>query len=167
MPGKPIPERNPIGDSFSGVVCELDGKQVLASSTQAGTETILSGTFIVRYGLRYLGKPFLSVVPGLVALDYGDFLTGEEAWEFLLKGSNLYPRSEVIGYRNDGRDEMIVIKALDMSLTPEVLIYADAASTTPIAKPIALIAVNEAMIPPRLLEFLPCFANLTEWQSAL
>jgi hypothetical protein len=106
-------------------------------------------------------------VPGLVALDYGDFLTSEDAWDFLLKGSNLYPRSEVIGYRNDGLDEMIVIKALDISLTPEVLVYADSAATTPIAKPTALIAPSTADIPPRLLEFLPRFANLTEWQSAL
>jgi hypothetical protein len=167
VPGKPIPERNPICDSFSGVVCELDGRQALASIAPTGTDTIFSGTFVIRFGLRYLGKPFLSVVPGLVALDYGDFLTGEEAWDFLLEGSNLYPRSEVIGYRNDGRDEMIVIKALDIGLAPEVLVYADAAATIPIAKPTALIAPVEKSIPPRVLKFLPCFANLTEWQSSL
>jgi hypothetical protein len=167
VPGKPIPERNPISDSFTGVILELDGKQALALSGEVGTETILSGKFIVRYGLRYLGKLHLSVVPGLVALDYGDFLTGEEAWDFLLKGSNLYPRSEVLGYRNDGRDEMIVIKALDMSAAPEVLVYADGDATMPIAKPTALIASANSDIAPRLLEFLPRFANLTEWQSAL
>jgi hypothetical protein len=167
VPGKPIPERDPIGDVFNGVVCAVDGRQALAFISPVGSKIVARGNFVVRYGLRYLGKPFLSVVPGLVALDYGDFLTGEEAWDFLLKGSNLYPRSEVIGYRNDGYDEMIVIKALDISLTPEVLVYTDAAATTPIAKPTALIASSDADIPARLLEFLPCFANLTEWQSSL
>jgi hypothetical protein len=165
--GKPIPERNPIGDLFTGFAIAVDGKEALAVNFQPKAEIIARGNFVVRYGLRYLGKPFLSVVPGLVALDYGDFLTGEEAWDFLLKGSNLYPRSEVIGYRNDGRDEMVVIKALDISLTPEVLIYADAAAITPIAKPTALITSSDADIPARLLKFLPCFANLTEWQSSL
>lgn len=167
MPGKPIPERNPIGDLFTGFAIAVDGREALAVNFQPEAEIIARGNFVVRYGLRYLGKPFLSVVPGLVALDYGDFLTGEESWDFLLKGSNLYPRSEVIGYRNDGRDEMIVIKALDMSLAPEVLVYTDAAATTPIAKPTALIASSGVDIPPRILEFLPCFANLTEWQSSL
>jgi hypothetical protein len=103
----------------------------------------------------------------LVALDYGDFLTGEEAWDFLVNRSNLYPRSEVLGYRNDGRDEMIVIKALDLSVPPEVLVYADASAISPIAKPTALLAPAETVLPPRLLEFLPRFASLAEWQTVL
>jgi hypothetical protein len=168
VPGKPIPERNPIGDLFTGFAIAVDGREALAVNFQPEAEIIARGNFVVRYGLRYLGKPFLSVVPGLVALDYGDFLTGEEAWDFLLKGSNLYPRSEVIGYRNDGRDEMIVIKALDMSLAPEVLAYhLDTGSRIPNAKPTALIAPPVVGIPARIREFLPCFANLTEWRSAL
>lgn len=167
MPGKPIPAREPVGDLFSGLVITWNDRQALAVSSQPEAETSASDNFIIRYGLRYLGKPHLSVVPGLVALDYGDFLTGEEAWDFLLKGSNLYPRSEVIGYRNDGRDEMIVIKALDMSIPPEVLVYADAGATLPSAKPTALIAPANAEIAPRLLEFLPRFTSLTEWQSVL
>ena len=65
---------------------------------------------IVRYGVRFLGKPHLSVVPGLVAIDYGEMLIGEEAWIFLTKRSNLYPRAEVFGYRNDGHDDMITVK---------------------------------------------------------
>jgi hypothetical protein len=167
VPGKLIPERNPVGDPFSGYVYQAANQQVLTLTPLTDAEPLASGDFVVRYGLRYLGKPHLSVVPGLVALDYGDFLTGEEAWEFLLKGSNLYPRSEVIGYRNDGQDEMIVIKALDLSLAPEVLIYADAKATAPIAKPVGLIAPAGSESPPRLLKFLPRFDSFAEWQSTL
>lgn len=157
----------PVGDLFTGFVVQWGDKQALATSTETGLDVLAQGDFVIRYGLRYLGKLHISVVPGLVALDYGDFLTGEAAWEFLIKGSNLYPRSEVLGYRNDGRDEMIVIKALDLSVPPEVLVYADASAISPIAKPTALIAPAEAVLPTRLLEFLPRFATLAEWQIVL
>jgi hypothetical protein len=167
VPGKTIPERAPIGDVFTGVILTLDAASALATEPQAGAEVLASGTFVARYGLRYLGKLHLSVVPGLVALDYGDFLTGEEAWDFLLKQSNLYPRSEVFGYRNDGADEMIVIKLLDISVPPEVLIYADTGAAQPLAKPTALIAPEGAVIPPRLTEYLPRYDSVDEWKAVL
>jgi len=166
VPGKTIPERALVGDPFTGYVIEYNDQQALALTEQPGAETVASGEFVIRYGLRYLGKLHLSVVPGLVALDYGDFLTGEDAWQFLLKNSNQYPRSDVVGYRSDGRDEMVVIKALDISAPPEVLAYHDPAATTPIAKPTAVIAPDDAALPPRLLDFLPRFASLSEWQSS-
>jgi hypothetical protein len=165
--GKPIPERVPIGDAFNGLILQYGNHQVLALTEQSETTTIGNGSFTIRYGLRYLGKLHVSIVPGLVVLDYGDFLTGEEAWEFLIERSNLYPRSEVVGYRNDGGDEMIVIKALDLSVPPEVLVYADAVATNPIARPTALIDNSESTFPPRLLEFLPRFASVTDWQAVL
>ncbi len=167
MPGKPIPERDPVGDVFSGYILQLGDQQALALEISPGATLLTQGSFVIRYGLRYLGKPQLSVVPGLVVLDYGDFLIGEEAWHFLTEGSNLYPRSEVLGYRNDGTDEMIVIKALDISIPPEVLVYPDATATQPIAKPAAIIAPDNAELPPRLMEFLPRFSTLTEWQAIL
>lgn len=167
VPKKPIPERAPIGDVFNGSVIRLGEETALASASEASGEVLASGSFIVRYGLRYLGKLHLSVVPGLVALDYGDFLTGEDAWEFLLKQSNLYPRSEVFGYRNDGVDEMIVIKLLDISVPPEVLVYTDTNVTQPIAKPTALITPDIAEVPPRLLEYLPHYQHVSEWKAAL
>jgi hypothetical protein len=163
----PIPERVPVGDLFTGFVLQLGQKQALATAPESGMDLLAQGNFIIRYGLRYLGKLHISVVPGLVALDYGEFLTGETAWDFLINGSNLYPRSEVLGYRNDGRDEMIVIKALDLSVPPEVLVYADTSAISPIAKPTALIAPADIPLPARLLEFLPRFATLAEWQTVL
>lgn len=163
---QPIPERAPIGDAFSGVIHQVDDDtQILSSMPLADVPILAQGQFVVRYGIRYLGKPHISVVPGLVAIDYGEMLTGEEAWDFLLKRSNLYPRADVLGYRNDGTDEMIVVKWLDMVLTPEVLIYADDSATTPLAKPVALIGEAPDNIPSRLSEYLPQYPTLSAFQE--
>jgi hypothetical protein len=129
-------------------------------------DVVYQGAMVVRYGVRYLGKPHLSIVPGLIALDYGEMLTGEAAWEFLTRRSNLYPRAEVFGYRNDGRDEMITVKNLDLVLPVEVLVYENSSAVMPMARPLALIADDNerTTLPPRLLEYLPCYPTVTAWQ---
>jgi hypothetical protein len=143
----PIPERIPIGDPFTGAVITARGVSLLAQQPPESAEILYSGAMIVRYGVRYLGKPHLSVVPGLVAIDYGDIVNGDAAWEFLLHRSNLYPRAE------------------DLALSPETLVYADAQATTPLARPVALIAASTEGLPPRLLEYLPRYASLQEWEA--
>jgi hypothetical protein len=167
-----IPQREPIGDPFTGAVVQVAGQTVLYSDdlptlddgVSHDSVTLLhSGSMIVRYGIRYLGKPHLSIVPGLLALDYGEMLTGEAMWAFILKKSNLYPRADVLGHRSDGSDEMMQIKWLDLALPVEVLVYASVADTQPIAHPIALIAPAADSLPPRILEHLPRFDRLTDW----
>lgn len=130
-------------------------------------QVLATGTFIVRYGLRFLGKLHVSIVPGLIVLDRGEIMTGEEAWDFLLKHSNLFPRSEVIGYKNDGTDDMAQIRALDMAVLPEVLAFVDAQATKPIAKPTALIAPDTNGLSERLLSYLPRYASLVDWQAEM
>lgn len=161
-----VPERNPIGDHFAGVVLEVAGKTLLALQPLAETTVLHSGDFVIRYGVRYLGKPHLALVPGILALDYGDMLTGEEAWDFLLKKSNLYPRADVVGYRNDGADEMLAVKWLDLALPLATLVYADAKAIKPLAQPVALIAADTTGIAPRILEHLPLYASLTDWLAS-
>jgi len=162
-----IPERQPIGDLFTGVILQHGTAQALAFGSQPNIEPTFNGTFVVRYGIRFLGKPHQSIVPGLVVLDYGDMLTGEEAWNFLLKRSNLHPRAEVVGYRNDGSDDMVFLRALDFAITPEVLIFADEQSNKPIAYPTALIAEIDTDLPTRLLEYLPHYPTFADWQAEL
>jgi hypothetical protein len=77
-----IPERQPIADPFTGMVLRLDQTHLLARTPQPGTEVVASGDLVVRYGIQYLDKPHLAIVPGLVALDYGEIITGDEAWDF-------------------------------------------------------------------------------------
>lgn len=160
-----IPERAPLGDTVQGHVIDYAGEQFLATldiEAQPGSVEIASGTFTIRYGVRFLGKSFLSIVPGLVVLDYGDILTGDEAWDFLLRRSNLHPRAEVVGYRSDGKDDMVFIRDLDLALPVEVLVYRDAQATTPLARPVAVISSGDTL-PARLLEYLPRYASLSDW----
>lgn len=165
---KPIPAREPISDVFEGAVVGLSGLQALIPRDFAPQNPILTGRLIVRYAVRYLGKPHLSIVPGLVAIDYGDMLVGDAAWDFILHRSNLYPRAEVFGFRNDGRDEMMYVKNLDLVQPIEVLVFTSESSNVPAARPIALIAPDDATssIPPRLLTYLPRFATLADWQDS-
>lgn len=167
MPGQVIPEQKPISDPFHGAVIQLDTDQVLITGIEADEtlQVLASGELVIRYGVRLLGKPHLSIVPGLVALDYGDMLTGDEAWTFLLKKSNLHPRSDVLGYLNDGQADMMPVKKLDLTLTPEALVYIGA-GVVPVAHPTALIAPDLAGIPERICEYLPHFTSLAEWQAA-
>ena len=109
-----IPPRAPIGDSFKGVMLKANDVFLLAETPLAGAETVHEGSFILRYGVVYLGKPHLSIVPALLALDYGAFKTGEDAWDFLLNKSNLFPRADVLGFGNDGADSQVFIKELDL-----------------------------------------------------
>lgn len=174
-----IPPREPVADSFTGSAISITTTDTTTGKTtprqavttlpvaETDAQVIVSGGLIARYGVRLLGKPHLSIVPGLLALDYGDMLTGEAAWAFLLKNSNLYPRAEVVGYRDDGSDDMIAVKWLDLALTPQVLIYADEAATRPAARPEVLIAPADAVVPARLSEYLPRYESLAAWRNQL
>ncbi|MBA3874820.1 MAG: hypothetical protein H0X30_37300, partial [Anaerolineae bacterium] len=64
-----VPEQNPIGDSFTGMILQIDEAQVLSTVDSSVGQVIATGTFIIRYGLRFLGKLHISIVPGLVVLD--------------------------------------------------------------------------------------------------
>lgn len=160
-----IPPRTRFGDSFEGSLCNIAGTLLLAQAPIEGSETLHRGSLLLRYGIEYLGKPQYSIVPDLVALDYGDGFSGEEAWDFIYKRSNLYPRADVFGYRNDGVDDMIVVKKLDLMQAVHVLAFAHESSTMPLAKVTALIATDTSAITPRILTYLPHYASLADWQA--
>lgn len=164
-----IPERSPIGDLFLGSLVAGKGTHALALDAGPPVEVVASGPLIVRYAVEYLGKPHLAVVPGLIALDYGDMLTGEAAWDFLLRRSNLYPRADVVGYRTDGTEDMVQIKWLDLAQPVQVWVYREEAAVVPLARVTALIAsldVDTTELPPRLLEYLPRFESVADWLAA-
>lgn len=162
-----IPRRQPIEDRFTGLLLQDQGDWLIAVSEVPGIQTAENGSWIVRYGIRYLGKPHLSIAPALVAVDYGQMITGEEAWQFLRKRSNLYPRAEVFGFRNDGRDDMTYVRNLDFVQPVDVMIFSSETDTTPHARPCAIIASEQEALslPARLPEFLPRYASLQEWQG--
>lgn len=166
-----VPQQQPAEDRVTGAIIGFGDPPrealLIGIDPPAECRLIAAGDLTVRCGIRFLGKPHLSIVPGLVAVDYGTFLTGEAAWEFLTKGSNLYPRAEVFGFRNDGVEDMRYVKTLDFALQYEVLIYDSPSATVPIAKPTALIAPADHEIAPRLTQSLSRFTTLAAWESAL
>jgi hypothetical protein len=150
-----IPPRAPIADSFGGALCRAGERYFLAVNPPSDAEIAAQGV-VLRYGARLLGKPFLSIVPGLIALERGEMMTGETAWEFLFRRSQLFPRAEVYGYLSDGKDHMLTVKWLDLALTPMVLAYADDSATAPLAEIAALVGRADAF-PSRAAEYLPRF----------
>lgn len=160
-----IPPRNPIGDTFSGVLARHTEGDFLAAAPLPDAETLASGTLTVRYGITYLGKPHLAIVPGLVAVDYGEFFTGDDMWQFILSRSNVYPRADVVGYRSDGTDDMIVVKKLDLAYPKQVLVYDDPNAIKALAAVKAVIAPPDATIAPRITEHLPHYTTIDDWKT--
>ncbi len=162
-----IPPQQPVEDQFYGFLVDAGEQKSLAATGDVNTTSAAQSNFIIRYGIRYLGKPHLCVVPGLVAVDYGQMLNGEAAWEFLLKRSNLYPRAEVFGMRNDGKEDMTYVKNLDLAMPIMVLVYATANSAAPLGSVDALITPQTDAIPERLREYLPLFETTEAWLAIL
>ncbi len=160
-----IPARAAIYDPFEGYVIRFDERFFLTTSAPNDADIIAQGAMIVRYGIRYLGKPHRAIVPELVALDYGDMFSGESAWDFLMKKSNLYPRADVVGHTHDGADEMIPVKMLDIVLPVMVLVYDSPNAHVPLANPIALLSADTAHLPERLCAHLPVYPTLSDWAA--
>lgn len=160
-----LPDRQPVEDTLSAVLVQL-GEAVLLTQTAPPDVPILAeGDFIIRYAVPLLGKPHLAIVPDLIVMDYGDLLNGQAAWNFLLHRSHLHPRAEVFGFRNDGVDDMLTVKWLDLAQAVQVYAYAHAAAQLPIARLSALIAPPDAALPAQVLEYLTRYDSLDQWQA--
>lgn len=139
---------------------------LLSTLADSAAETLASGPLLLRYGLVCLETPQLCLVPELVVMEYGELLNGEAAWDFLLHHSNLHPRAEVLGRRDDGEEDQLRVSRLDLAQTPRVLVWpADSAGrATPVARPQALIADAADSLPGRLRQFLPLYPSLADWR---
>ncbi len=165
MSAPKIPPQNPIGDSFESVLLRVNGQLLLSQAAPPELEPIQRGHFVVRYGVQYLQKP-QSIVPGLIAVDYGEMLTGENAWDFLFKRSNLYPRADVIGYSDQGEEDMVPVKMLDLMRPVDVLVYESAEATQPLGLVRAIIAPEPDALPERLRTYAPIYPTVETWQKA-
>lgn len=158
-------QRQPIAERVFGVVTELDGQALLSPAELPEGNMIARGELTLRYGITFLGKPHLSIVPNLVVADYGELLNGEEAWDFLMTSAHLYPRADVCGFLNDGSDEMVAMKHLDFDYPFDVFVYRDIQDDRPLAALSALIAGGPPSYPERLLGRLPRFVSLSAWRK--
>ncbi len=158
--------RQAIADVFVGALVHIDAQHILTNLPHPTASTVYQGEIVVRYGVPYLMQPHLSIVPDLLALDYGQMLNGEEAWEFLYQKSNLYPRADVCGYRHDGVDEMLPVKLLDLMRPVQLLAYSDAQATTPLAPVSALVVAQPDALAERLRTYGTLFTSWQDWQAA-
>lgn len=161
-----IPARQPIGDSLTGTVARHGAQHYFITGSPESGDIVASGTFTIRYAVRYLGKPHMAIVPGLLALDYGEMLTGDEAWQFLLKRSNLYPRADVVGYRHDGVDDMVPVKQLDLMQPVMLLAYQTEDDTQPLAEIVAVITQQPDELPPNIQEHAQIYPTEQAWIKA-
>ena len=158
-------QRQPVSDTVTGFVTLLDDRALLSAGELSAGEVIARGELTIRYGITYMANPHLSIVPDLVVADYGELLSGEMAWDFLMNRGHLYPRADVCGYRNDGEDEMIVLKQLDFDYPYDVFAYLRAGDHRPLVKLSALIATDCAAYPQRLQAHLPCYDSVNTWRD--
>ena len=165
MPRKAHLNRQPINERVNGRVSLLDGDYLLSDAALPDADAVAAGELCLRYGIPYFFKRDLTIVPDLLALDRGETLNGEAAWQFLMESSHLYPRSDLIGIRSDGVDEMVPFKQLDFDSPYAVFAYADASDDEPIAELAALITADATAYPKRLLRHLPVFPSLNDWRA--
>ena len=158
--------RQTVEDPFHGHVLRLASVTLLSTLADSAAETLASGPLLLRYGLVCLETPHLCLVPELVVMEYGELLSGEAAWDFLLHHSNLHPRAEVLGHRDDGMEDQLRVSRLDLAQTPRVLVWPaeSAGDATPLARPRAVIADKPDSLPGRLRQFLPLYPSLTDWR---
>lgn len=158
--------RQTVEDPFHGHVLRLADATLLSTSTESAAETLASGPLLLRYGLVCLETPQRCIVPELVVMEYGELLNGEAAWDFLLHHSNLHPRAEVLGHRDDGVEDQLRVSRLDLAQTPRVLVWPVAAADTarPVAVPLAVIADEADSLPQRLRQFLPLYPSHAHWR---
>lgn len=148
---------------LTGTVSRFEGACFLSARALPQAELVAQGEIALRYGIPFLFQANLSIVPDLVVLDYGDMMTGEEAWHFLMNRSHLFPRSDLLGFRNDGVDEMTPLKRLDFDIPYDVFAYHKPRDRQPAARLTALIARDGGGYPERLLQHLPRFPSLQDW----
>ena len=160
-------QRQAVSDQIEGSVTRLDSVTLLTPLASAPGELLASGSLLLRYGLVCLEMPQLCIVPELVVLEYGEQLSGEEAWDFLLHHSNLHPRAEAHGYRDDGIEDQLRVSRLDLAQAPRVLVWRhyDAEDSRPCARPQALISNDPDALPERLRQYLPCHPTFIDWRN--
>ena len=160
-----MPHRTPINDTFHGVVCRSKFHVLLTITPLDNWDIVASGEFIIRYAIPYLEKPHLAIVPDLVVADYGQSFVGEVMWQFILTKNNRYPRADVIGYRNDGMDEMIPLKKLDLANDFQTLVFDNLDANKAITHVDALIAPSTYDCPSRLGQYLARYSTVTDWET--
>jgi hypothetical protein len=160
-----LPPRQPVQDLLTGVVLRAFDRLFLASEPHPDTELIASGSVAVRYGIVYLGRSYHAIMPELVVFDTGGGLSGEDAWRFLFEESNLFPRAEVIGFREDGEEDMVTVKTLDLMYPVRAFTFFPPDAPVNLGQLSALLGTFPEALPARLTNCLDAYPDLATYKA--
>ena len=160
-------QRLAISDRLDGRLVLLDGIPLLTTQPDPPGEVLAAGPLLLRYGLVCLETPQHCLVPELMVMEYGEQLNGEAAWDFLLRHSNLHPRAEVFGRRDDGCEDQLRVSRLDLAQAPRVLVWPQAAADAlqPLARVTDIVCSEPDSLPDRPRQYLSLHATFADWQD--
>jgi hypothetical protein len=141
-----------VQDVVEGTLWRTNDQLVLVMSPASLVlrgKVLASGQLWLRYAISYLGPRHLAVVPGVFVAENGGMLYGEQAWRFIFKNYQLYPRAEILGLRSDGDDVQVFMRELDLADTPRVLVYDDERKTLSLGQLSRIIQHGDVAIPER------------------
>lgn len=147
-----------IQDNVSGILWRSEGKLVLVAGTVKQPlrgKVIVDGDLWVRYAIPYHGPRHLSVMPTTFVAGQGGMLHGAQAWRFIFKNYQLYPRAEVFGLRSDGDEVQVFLRELDLADTAYVLVYDGERKTIPLGRLERVIIGAGGIIPKRVQQLVP------------
>ncbi|MBK9123897.1 MAG: hypothetical protein IPM16_12385 [Chloroflexi bacterium] len=153
---RPSPRATRTG-RLPGAVIRHGGRFLLLAAPSPDGEA-LARSVVIRYGVRYLEKHFLSLVPGLIALERGEMFTGRRA-RFRRQTQQRIPAPRSTATSSDGADEMKTVKWLDVAEPLMVLAYASATDASPVAV-IDVLVGPEGAFSARMLAALPRYDSL-------
>ncbi|PJF37997.1 MAG: hypothetical protein CUN55_19245 [Phototrophicales bacterium] len=62
-------------------------------------------------------------MPAIFVSEKGGMLYGKQAWQFIFKNYQLYPRAEIFGLQSDGKKVQYFLRELDFADHPRVFAY--------------------------------------------
>lgn len=155
-----IPEPIYIHETVEGAVFDLpEGTTLVVGQPRrhfANYAPRLSGTLVVRYGLSLQTPATQAILPGLFVSEKGVALVGDEAWTFILKNFQMYPRADVVGLRAlTGAPLQVFLRELDFGSGVRVFVYESVDVSLPPAEVSRLVlGEGAAQLPPLLGKYL-------------
>jgi hypothetical protein len=164
MPPK-LPALRYIDQAVEGALYDAPGGPILlvgsAPSALRDRAPAHRGTLIVRYGIPLNLRGGGVVIPGLFVSERGAVLVGRAAWDFIQQHFQMYPRADVIGLDEHGKEVSVWLRELDFGARLRVFVYRSPADTLPLGEPVSVLRGEYApALPPLLEQCLPASSVL-------
>ena len=141
---------NLVQNIVNGRLWRSDNRHLLVLGegdvTLAG-KVLASGSMVLRYAIPMHGPRHLSVIPAIFVSEQGGVLYGHQAWRFMMKNYQLYPRAEIVGLQSDGDEVQVYLKELDFGDARRVLVYESVTRTLPLAQLDHILTPKPSLVP--------------------